>query len=52
MNEPPFAEGEDVEVTIKGKVLWVGDSMFEIDEWMFSLADLHHPGFSLKPTIR
>lgn len=47
---PDFEEGDEVEVTIKGHVLWLGEKQLEVDDWVFDLASLRHPGFAIKKT--
>jgi len=40
-------EGDEVLVVYTGHVLHVGENQFQVDEWMHSLAHLHHPNFKI-----
>lgn len=43
-----IAEGDRVQITVEGTVLWLGGKSFEVDDWIFDLADLQRPGFTVK----
>lgn len=45
---PDFEEGDRVQITVEGTVLWLGEKKFEVDEWAFHLADLRYPNFSVR----